>query len=296
MLHLNTDRILIPIDFSDTSSLAIMHGAFLAQYLKGEVFLVHVIKKSEVLDMLLPLIDVIGLSKITRIVEDKLTDLAAQVKKEYGIKVTTLVSTGNVTSEIVNMAKENKVGMIVMGTQGYTAFEEFLVGSNAYRVLTKSGVPVMTVRTAAGKLGYKHIVLPIDFSDHSRQKVNATVDFAEKFGAQIHIVGVLGADDKEHEDKMNMYMKQVADYAEKKGVRTTSIIQHASNRAHQTLKYAKSINADLIVTMADQDAEISSLVLGSYAHQLINYSKVPVVTFIPEVHEENIHFSFAGMS
>lgn len=295
MIKLETNRILIPVDFSSTASLAVKHGAFLAKFTKGELFLLHVIKRSEVLDVLLPMVDSNGVSKITRLVEQKMEELAEAVRKEYGISVTPLVSTGNVTSEIVQMAKENKVGLIVMGTQGYTAIGEFLVGSNAYRVLTKAHIPVMTVRNEATKFGYQNIVMPIDFSEHSRQKVNATLDLAAKFGAKVHILGVLADDDTTHDDKMRAYIKQIEELCDKVKVAHVSKIEHAKNRAHQTLKYAKSVNADLVVTMADQDAEISSIVLGTYAHQLINYSKIPVITFAPEMLGD-IHISFAGLS
>jgi nucleotide-binding universal stress UspA family protein len=153
----------------------------------------------------------------------------------------------------------------------------------------------MTVRKEADKFGYKNIVMPIDFSEHSRQKVNATLDLASKFGAKIHILGVLSDDDTVHDDKMRAYIKQIEDLCDKTKVAHVSKIEHAKNRAHQTLKYAKSVNADMVVTMADQDAEISSIVLGTYAHQLINYSKIPVITFAPEMLGD-IHISFAGLS
>lgn len=45
MIHLNTNKIIITTDFSETSYLAIKHGAFLAQYTKGEIYLVHIITK-----------------------------------------------------------------------------------------------------------------------------------------------------------------------------------------------------------------------------------------------------------
>ena len=40
--------------------------------------------------------------------------------------------------------------------------------------------------------------------------------------------------------------------------------------------------------MSDQDAGFSRFILGSYAHQLINDSLIPVLSIPPEIHEENI--------
>ncbi|MFL5752641.1 MAG: universal stress protein [Bacteroidia bacterium] len=295
MIQLRTNKILIPMDFSETAQLAIKHGAYLAKFFKGELIITHVIKRSEILDILLPMIHLENNMKIEDIVSQKLEEIAEQVRKEYNIGVSTIVSSGNITSEIVEIAKSNKIDLIVMGTQGYTAMEEFLMGSNSYRVISKSPVPVMTVRKEATKFGYHDIVLPIDSSEHSRQKVNATISLAAKFSAKLHILGILGEEEKDYEYKMKIIVSQIEDLAKKEGVSYDSKVEYASNRAHQTLKYAKSINADLVVTMTDQNAEISSLLLGTYAHQLINYAKMPVLSFKPESHQDDIPFSFAGL-
>ncbi len=295
MIKLNTDRILIPVDFSETASLAIKHGAFMAGYLKGELILAHIIKTSVHLDILLPVLKLDDISVLTTAVEEKLENMAIEIRKEYGIKVNTVVSTGKVSFEIGKIAEEYNVGLIIMGTEGYSAIGEFLVGSNAYRVLSRSKIPVMTVRKEADKFGYRSIVLPIDSSEHSRQKVNATIDFASKFSAKLHILGVLGNEEKNFEPKMRVIIKQVEELAETQGLSHDSRIEFAQNRAHQTLKYAKSINADMVVTMTDQNAEMSGLVLGTYAHQLVNHSKIPIISFPPQINDENIPMSFAGL-
>ena len=222
-------------------------------------------------------------------------EIADGVRKEYGIKVSTIVSTGKVPAELVNIAKDYQAGMIVMGTQGYSAVEEFLMGSNAYRVISKSPVPVMTVRKETDKFGYKNIVLPVDSSEHSRQKVDTTINFAEKFAAKLHIIGILGNDEGSYEPNLRTIVHQVEELAKAKGVSVESKVCFAKNRAHETLKYAKAVQADLIVTMTDQNAELSSLLLGTYAHQLINLAKAPVLSFPPERHNENISLTFAGL-
>ena len=43
MIHFDPSKILIPVDFSETSLLAIKHGAFTAQLTQGSVYLLHVI-------------------------------------------------------------------------------------------------------------------------------------------------------------------------------------------------------------------------------------------------------------
>ena len=47
---------------------------------------------------------------------------------------------------IVETAAEKKASLVVLGTHGRSAFEKFLLGSTAERVVRSSPVPVLTVR------------------------------------------------------------------------------------------------------------------------------------------------------
>src|ERR1035437_215716 len=189
MNKVKTNKILIPVDFSKTSLYAVKYAAFTAKLTKGEVILLHVQRKSDLIDIIMPALKLKNTNAITDFLEDKVEKLAAEIKKKYGIKATAIVSTGNIASEIVDIAKETKSGLIVMGTHGKDSTNDLFLGSNAYRVLTKSEIPVMTVQKGADKLGFSKIVLPIDMSAHSRQKVDSAIYMADKFAARLHVLG-----------------------------------------------------------------------------------------------------------
>ncbi|MHB8259142.1 MAG: universal stress protein [Bacteroidia bacterium] len=288
MINLNTHKILIPIDFSVTSTLAVNHGAFLCKLTKGELILLHVQKKSELIDIIMPAFHLTDISAITKFLDDKLGKLAEGISKEYGIVVTPLVSMGNITTEIVNIAQEYEAGMIIMGTQGADANDDVFLGSNAYRLLTKSTVPVMTIRTPSPKVGYSTILLPIDFSAHAKQKVHLSIQLAANYGAHLHVLGLVGKDETQDKFKLDVVLPQIQKLAKTKNVVCTTEIKNCTNRTETTLLVAKDKKADLIIIMSDQRAELSRFILGSYAHQLINDSLIPVLSIPPEVHEENI--------
>lgn len=287
MININTKRILIPIDFSKTSLRAIRHGAFLAKRTKGELILLHVQKKNDLMDVILPAINIKNPTVITDFIQEKLAQLAADTRKEYGIRVTPIVSLGHVTSEIVDIADENEVGLIVMGTQGSDSANDVFLGSNAYRVLTKSEMPVLTVRTEAPKLGYSHILLPVDTAPHSRQKVKAALQLASKFASQVHVLGILGKDEDYHEFKLKVILPQIEKLAKAKKLACSGEIVKSDDRAAKTLSYAKKVNADLIICMRDETTELTKqLMLGTFSHRLLNESKIPVLCIPPELHPE----------
>ncbi|HXU27318.1 MAG TPA: universal stress protein, partial [Bacteroidia bacterium] len=178
--------------------------------------------------------------------------------------------------------------LIVMGTRGRDSDNNRFMGSNAYRVISKSKIPVMAVHSSYTKPVYENILIPIDTSEHSRQKVDSAIYLAKKLNAKLSVIGLIGKGEETYTYKMEVITGQIQKLAKDKNVSCITEIQTSVNRAVSTLTYSEKINADLIVIMTDQHAEFSSIVLGTYAHQLINESKVPVLCIPPETHPENI--------
>ncbi len=293
MIHLSTKKIIITTDFSETSLLAIKHGAFLAQYTKGSVFLVHIISRHwEQFNVFTPNVTLENIDSAAQQVQIKLDELATDIKKEYNIEVTTIVNSGNPTSEIIKIAKEVDANLIVMGTHGYTSWEDLTVGSNALKVITKSPCPVMTMSQRSTKLGYSKIILPIDNSEHTRHKVNYTIELAKQFSAEIFALGLLASDEESRKPAMEVILHQIVNLAKDKGVVCHSELKtDVKNRAVSTVSYCEVVGGELITIMTDQDAEISGFFLGPYSLQVIHHSKVPVISIKPQEHPENVSWT-----
>ncbi len=293
MIHFHSSKILIPTDFSETSYLAIKHGAFTAQLSKGEVYLLHIINAQYTnTNMFLPIVQIENQNEFEKVIEQKLVELADSIKNEYGIKVHCIVKNGNPSREISNVAKEINASLIVMGTHGYAPLEELVIGSTALRTLNHSLIPTMAMSSEANHKGYNKILMPIDTSAHTRQKVNYTLDFAKQFSASVYAVALLDSGEEDEKPKIELILHQIEKLANEKGVSYHSdVLSDVKNRATATINYVEKIDADLIVIMTDQDAEISGFFLGPYAQQVIHLSKVPVIAIKPEEHPENVSFS-----
>ncbi len=270
-------KILIPIDFSETSMLALEHAVFMAERYEAEIVFLHVFESfSYQMEISQMLIDSV---KVGDLVKGKLDELAKETHRKSGVSISTEVVTGSVAANIVEVADELKVDIIVMGTHGSSGFEEFLIGSNAYKVVSKSPKPVLTIQDGATKVGYKNIVVPLDVSKASRQKMQYLVPFAKKYTSRFHLLVI---DTDNDGSKMDVVAKQVEGYLKSEDVPYTLRKVSGSNRAKLVIDYATEINAELISIMTEQDPDISGLVLGPYAQQVVNHSKIPVLSFTPE--------------
>lgn len=290
---LHIKKILIPIDFSETSMIAIEHGAFMAKLYKADVVLVHVIEQNwQKFSIVAPEIRFELPDNILNLAEEKLKEIASKIRKDYGVSSTVVSTEGNICREIVETVKSENADMIVMGTHGASGFEETFIGSNSYKVVTLSSRPVLTVQTHSKRIGFSELLLPIDNSDHSRQKVQHTINIAKNYGARIHLLGLLDEGDSEELEKFKLKIEQVKIFIEKNNLPVVTNIEVGVNQARQTLNYAKQNNIDLIIIMTDQEENLTGSFIGPYAQQVVNHSWVPVLSIKPIENLDQMSWSY----
>lgn len=281
-MSLKPKKILVPIDFSETGMLALEHAAFMARLMKADLHLLHVMPVSEYyFEIPEPIMRIENHDTINKIVEQKLNEAAEMVYKNYGIRPSTSSARGQVGHEVITIVNEQLFDLVVMGTHGAKGFEELFIGSNAHKVVTLAPCPVLTVQTHATHLGFKNIVLPIDRSQHSREKVDEAVDLASAYAAKIHIIGLLESNEAAEYDKLQIVLDQVENAVQKAGVPFSRNTIEGSNLAIEALKYGHQVNADLIVIMTDHESEMTGIFLGPKAKQIVNHSKIPVLSIKP---------------
>jgi nucleotide-binding universal stress UspA family protein len=220
--------------------------------------------------------------------EEKFQELISLHQGDSALKFDTEMASGKIYQEITRIAEEGEYGLIVMGTHGIKGIENFVVGSNTFRVVCSATCPTLTVHSETDKNEFKNIILPLDLSSSTREKVDDALYFAHHFGSTIHIAGVTTLKDEEKEHfKLNKIIEQVQKYIEDEGIKTTAYFEAGDNITTLTLEYAKKIKADLIIIMTEQEEHISGFFLGPYAQQMINSSKIPVICIRPQEKEHD---------
>ncbi len=136
-------KILVPVDFSNVSKLALTYAAsFCAEY-GAELHLLHVIEEETLhpgqLDDRLNVNAKWEKESMTRLGEFLGPSLAQLDAKKT-------VRGGLVYEGIIEYAKENAVDLIVMGSHGNSGFMDSWLGGTAYEVTRKSVCPVLTVK------------------------------------------------------------------------------------------------------------------------------------------------------
>ena len=145
--RLRIKRILAPTDFSDYSKKALHYAVRFAEEFGAALTVLHVVEPViPTTDgfgaFQVPALDVEVLQKnadasLTSVVRDEVEEL---------VPVKTLVRCGPPSQEIVSVAKDEDIDLIIIATHGYTGLKHFLLGSTAERVVRHAPCPVLTVR------------------------------------------------------------------------------------------------------------------------------------------------------
>lgn len=146
-MALEVREILIPTDFSKSSRMAVDYGIQVALKFSSQIHLLNVIQPLPPLAGDFPVASpelLVGGSPSQQI-QPLLGTLSDELVK-MGIPVVTHCREGFAFDEILLLAKEQKIDLIVMGTHGLTGLSHVLLGSVAEKIVRNAPCPVLTVR------------------------------------------------------------------------------------------------------------------------------------------------------
>jgi len=143
-------RVVVPVDFSPSSQLAVNYAVDLARQYGAELHLLHVLLDLDAIaaepGVAFAPIDE-WMPQLVKLAEKKLAELAGTIP--VTINVVKSVRDGSPAAETVRYATSEKADLIVMGTHGRTGLKHILLGSVAENVIRHADCPVLVVRQPA---------------------------------------------------------------------------------------------------------------------------------------------------
>jgi len=143
-----TNVILTPVDFSDHSKAAISMAREVAGLDNAKLELLHVVKNT-----LHSAYNIFEEKTILSLQKDTVSRYQGEMKQIFDdspgpdTPVEFKVVTGHVVSEILEYARCNNIGLIVISTHGATGLKRFLLGSVAEKVIRRAPCPVLTIKS-----------------------------------------------------------------------------------------------------------------------------------------------------
>ncbi|MEO8593257.1 MAG: universal stress protein [Candidatus Solibacter sp.] len=282
-------KILLPVDFSERSALAVHYARELALRFQSELILTHVLAPlhSEFRAVQAAgsmLLDVYRTR--TASAEQELAGFETDALE--GLRVRRIVLHGDPATKIVELAHEEKVDLITMPTHGYGPFRRFILGSNTAKVLHDADCPVWTgvhieeLRTVA--VPFQKILCAVDLGPQSARALAWASWLQKAFQGQLTLIHAIAAHAEVGDEPDLSWLSGIREIAEEELLRLqrevgaeADVLLEAGEPARVICSAAARVGAGTVVIGRGSAAgNFGRLRTNSYA--IVRQSPCPVVS------------------
>jgi len=315
MKTLNVQNIIIPIDFSKMSMQAIQIARQLARRFGASIHLAHVRQFNCAADFVAPAPPIVPFSFAAYQQNGEQTALKElkKVASEGGVPSAScdVLSGAPPFDEICRLAQTVPADLVVMPTHGRTGLKHIFLGSTAERIVQHSSCPVLVARGKAlqsnngSPFRIKKIVVPVDFSNCSREGLRYAIGFANEFDARIILLHAMYLGYVYSSEGTAIYDIPSLQKAARKtaGRKMRELIRSVNFGAVKfetaftegspvidICAFAKDHDVDLIITSTHGFTGFTHVLIGSIAERVVRHApcSVLVVPSHPHVRGANL--------
>lgn len=292
-------RVLFPTDFSAYANAVFACLPDLKTAGLSEVVLLSVIRPSDV-----PLPATVNRESLEywRFSLEEQMNVARMALEGKGLRVVTRIEYGSPVEQILSVAEDERVNLIVMGAQGMTAAQELLLGSTAYEVVRRATLPVLLEKAeVVRELGhvrchgicetmFTHVLHPTDFSECAEAAFQVVKRLKSAGTKQVTVLHVQDERNMRHRsgeqiaefDRLDMErLEQLCKFLNMFGLEAQPMLRHGIP-FRETLKAAEEIGAGLIVLGAQGRSAVREMLTGSTLENVVRLSRQAVLVVRPK--------------
>jgi len=291
-------KILVPVDFSEPSKKAVTYGLTLANRFNASLIITHIVPESSALTYAFP--------TETLNIEKEQCDKAQQairslVPPEYAAKlnIRTIVKIGAIEQELLGVAKDEAVDLVVMGTHGRRYLGRWFLGSVTEHILRKVPVPVLTVSHVEteeheiGPVSLKRILYATDLSESSNAGLKYAIELARGDGAQLTVIHIVDYEDHvlwgpalianlENErakltEEMRKKLEDLVTREKPPGMQIETLVVEGKP-FRKIVEIAESRGINIIVLNLQSKSVFERALLGSTAERVVRLARTPVLS------------------
>ncbi|MDT0555932.1 universal stress protein [Patiriisocius hiemis] len=271
--------ILIPIDFTSTSSKALEIGATIAKRISAKIVLTHM---AGIEERLLTKTNTLEETVYhTKLAEKKYSELLEQPFLN-DILVEPLLQKKLDFTSINNFAQEINASLIVMGSRGSSGLKEIFKGSNAEKVVRSSETPVLIIKENDLIFAPKRLIFASNFDEEAISAYYKIIEIATLLSVKIELLYVNLPNDqfistKKMDEKLLGFFNKVNHPNPVNAIKTVNRV--ADYTVEQgVFNFASLSGVDIIAIPTHGRKGLSHFFNGSISEDIVNHSSLPVLT------------------
>jgi nucleotide-binding universal stress UspA family protein len=277
-------KILVPTDFSKNAQTSAEVAADIARRSGATMILLHVVEEAtdgsfNVKGVVSDggsedrLFNAMLINKARKQLEKAVNDpMFADIRVDGALRV------GNPFHGMRTIVTENKVDLVVMGSSGKTKIQEMLIGSNTEKIIRMAKCPVLSVTKKPARTDFRNIVYATAMADDEVVFSRIVKRSQQLYNSTIHLVMINtpAAFMPDHIAKENL-----AKFAKKILLKNYTInIYNDFNVEDGVIRFADSIDADMIAMATHGRTGFAHIIAGSVAEEVAGHAKRPVLTLV----------------
>jgi nucleotide-binding universal stress UspA family protein len=270
-------RILVPTDFSTRAENALKVAAQIARKNNCEIHLLHMLEiPSQMNDAIT---GGTAIPEIMLFLQKAKETMQFIKEKSYlqGLRIIDSIQLEKASHGILSFINKEDIDLTVMGANGISGFEEFILGSTTEKVVRLSPIPVIIIKEEINDFNPGNIVFASDFSDEIKKPFQKILDFANSFDAKLNLVTICTPNSFKTTAIANKIAKNFISEFEIKNF--TFHIYNDLNIEKGIIHFAKDTNADLISLCTHGRTGLSHFFSGSISEDLANHATKPLLVF-----------------
>lgn len=275
-----TPTVLVPYDFGPKAKTALQEAIKVADFIKGQIYLLSVLQSSNFFTELFK--SEKQQREERRHVENKLKEVILETRKTYHGDIRYIVEHGSPAEVILEQAQIRNAQYIIMGKMSSTVSAFHFIGPLTMHIIASAPCPVITVGENSIENGrFDNILLPIDLSKQTLEKINAAISWAKYYKSTVHLVGVVKRGTNLVSSRLVKKLEKAKWVIEQEGIKVTAQAYIEDERPIEEviLTHGKSVNADIMMIMTHQELSLTDNYIGAVAQNMIKKSEIPTLSF-----------------
>lgn len=270
-------RILVATDYSTTANNALLYSLDLAEATSANVSILHACATPSAATANFPsgYYEAVSTEKDDKQAQDKMQQLKHDFLYDPQVEYDTIIRSGPAVGVIQQVAEDEKVDLIVMGTRRAEGMKTWL-GSVTIDTVRESRIPVLVVPMGARYSTFQRIVLATTFTRVSDLNVlNLLKAFVQHFKAHLDVLHVHPSGQKYSSEQT--HFREAFDHY----LSGLSHQIHTVDREDISQGIQEFLNAhptDMLVMLPQQRSFFEQLWHASQTKQMIFHTLIPLLT------------------
>ncbi|GAB4403840.1 MAG: universal stress protein [Bacteroidia bacterium] len=272
--------ILVPTDFSEVAHQAYIYALHFAEQFQTSIVLLHVYQDISVAQGVAPEGFVESL-RAARVHEaaTRFDRYQQEVQQEidHEIEVSSLIRAGTPVDQILSVAQEHEVGMIIMGTMGAESMAEKILGSVTTRVIDLAACPVLAIPFQMVYEPIQHILYATNFEEDDLQVIDQLLDYAAVFGARVSCVHIQTQGSQWNRLDRSVFEKVYQLERDQESVTFYTLNENDIVAGLQ--RFVAANRVDLMAMLCHQRSMMNRLYHESLTREMTLHTSVPLLAF-----------------